>query len=987
MTKGIKTSIGVGLISMLAVLLASVPSYGQTATATLSGAVRDDSGAVVQGVSVSLKNSATGRSRSTETDGEGRYVFSNMEPGSYELRAQRSGFKTVVQSGLVLTVGGSSVIDITLPVGVVSEEVTVQQREPLIEPTKADVSRVVASQEIESLPIAGRNFVDFVKLSSGVAPGRENIGGGAFKEPDSGVGSAAAPRLTFGGLPELNTMIQVDGVDNIQTFTGLPRATPSQEAAREFRVLNSTYLAEHGRALGGFVNIVTKSGGNDYHGSIYYFGMNDALSADPILTGANPVLRQNQYGGTVGGPIKEDRAFFFANYEGQRRAESNKFSQVIFDNLEGINAVKRGYGLTQEVTDLLRTNDYDGFLAKLDFSLNPKSTLSVRYSLLDSETKGFLGGGGRASPASTTARNNDVLDQALVISDTSILSAHTVNEARFQWARRTFNFEPALKEPDLEVSNLLITGKSTSDVDFYRESRIQLSDSLSSVVGAHQVKFGADFNHIRNNARWDLFFPARIIFPNLTAFLASTPVVFWWPLLSTETVHPGIPVPFTTAVPPEWEGTTLFSMNHNHYGFFAQDQWKATNKLTVTYGLRYDFEDYGDRYLSENDLNNVQPRVGIAYAFNPRGVIRAGFGIFHDRIGTSIGQVFTTTDWTSTGDRPNAQVLFPGIAPIRGKFFQPTVAGPGAPAATNQFLATGQPPVANIVSPGFADAIDSRLKSPYSEQASLEISQEVGGGVAVSASYLYVHGLKIIHHTPNINAFRTGTLPTGKPILRGRRFIEVGDIFVKDNSGASVYHGGTLQVEKRFNQGIGFHGSYTFSKTMSVSDSLANLADLVEGLDTNLERAPSRQHVGQRFTFAFLSQVPETVAVLRSFKFSSVVSLESGRRFNVFAGSDANGDGNPTSDRPGLLGRNTLRGPNYASVDLRVAREVSFTERLKGEFSFDFFNLFDRVNIKDLNTLFGQIDPNLPPNPILGFGTPRDAFNPFQLQFGVKLRF
>lgn len=987
MTTRTKTSRSVGLISALAMLLAGIPANGQTATATLSGAVRDDAGAVVQGVNVTLKNSATGRSRSTNTDDEGRYILSNMEPGSYELRAQRSGFKTVVQSGVVLTVGGSSVIDIDLPVGVVSEEVTVQQREPLIEPTKAEVSRVVASQEIESLPIAGRNFVDFVKLSSGVAPGRENVGGGAFKEPDSGVGSAAAPRLTFGGLPELNTMIQVDGVDNVQTFTGLPRVTPSQEAAREFRVLNSTYLAEYGRALGGFVNIVTKSGTNDYHGSIYYFGMNDALSADPILTGPNPALRQNQYGGTVGGPVARDRAFFFANYEGQRRAESNKFSQVIFNNLAGINATKRTYGLTPEVTDLLRTNDYDGFLAKLDYSLRPNNTMSVRYNLLDSETKGFLGGGGRASPASTTARNNDVVDQALVVSDTAVLSARTVNEARFQWARRSFHFEPALKEPDLEVSNLLITGKSTSDVDFYRESRIQLSDSLSSVFGAHQVKVGADFNHIRNNARWDLFFPARVIFPTLTAFLTATPVVFWWPLLATATVHPGIPVPFTSAVPPEWEGTTLFSLNHNHYGFFAQDQWKATKKLTITYGLRYDFEDYGERYLSEKDLNNFQPRVGIAYAFNSKGVIRAGFGIFHDRTGTSIGQVFTTTDWTSTGDRPNAQILFPGIAPIRGKFFQPTVAGPGAPGATNQFLATGRPPVANIVSPGFADAIDGRLKSPYSEQASLEISQEVGGGVAVSASYLYVHGLKIIHHTPNINAFRTDTLPTGKPVLRGRRFIEVGDIFVKDNSGASVYHGGTLEVEKRFNRGIGFHGSYTFSKTMSLSDSLANLADLVEGLDTNLERAPSRQHVGQRFTFAFLSQVPDSVAVLRSFKFSSVVSLESGRRFNVFAGSDANGDGNPTSDRPGLLGRNTLRGPNYASVDLRVAREVAFKENVRGEFSFDFFNLFDRVNIKDLNTLFGGIDPSLPPNPILGFGTPRDAFNPFQLQFGFKLRF
>ena len=977
----------VGLISALVILLSGVSSNAQNATATLSGAVRDDNGAVVQGVNVTLNNSATGRSRSTKTDDEGRYSFTNIEPGAYELRAARQGFKTVVQSGLALTVGGSSVIDINLPVGVVSEEVLVQQREPLIEPTKAEVSRVVASQEIESLPIIGRNFVDFVKLSSGVAPGRENVGGGAFKEPDTGVGSAAAPRLTFGGLPELNTMIQVDGVDNIQTFTGLPRVTPSQEAAREFRVLNSTYLAEYGRALGGFVNIVTKSGTNSYNGSIYYFGMNDALNARPILTGPDPVLRQNQFGATVGGPIRKDKIFFFANYEGQRRAESNKFSQVIIQNLNAINAVKRGYGLTQEVTDLLRTNDYDGFLTKFDYSLSSSNTLSARYNLLDSGTEGFLGGGGRASPASTTARNNDTTDQSFVVGDTAILSAHIVNDVRFQWSRRNFDFPPVRKEPDLEVSNLIITGKSTSDVDFYRENRVQLSDSLSDDVGAHQIKGGFDVSYLRDKSRWDLFFPARVIFPTLTAFLTSTPAVFWWPFLSTASVHPGVPVPFTVAVPPEWEGTTLFAINHSSYGFFAQDQWKVSKNFTLTYGLRYDFENYGDRFLSEKDLNNFQPRVGIAYATNHKGVVRAGFGIFNDRIAASVGQLFNTTEWISTGDRPNAPTLFPDIAPVHGRFFQPTVAGPGAPAALNQFLATGRPPSVTITSPGFSDSINRRLRSPYSEQASLEISQEVGSGVAISAHYLFVHGLKMVGHTPNINGVQTGVLPGGKPIIAGRRFIEVGDLFVKTNLGYSIYHGGTFEIEKRFSHGVGLHGSYTFSKTISNQDSLANLADVPEGQNERLERAVSRQHVGQRFTFAFLSQVAKSVPVVRDFKFSSVVSLESGRRFNVFAGSDANRDGNPTSDRPGILGRNTFRGPSYASWELRVAREVGFREHLKGEFSLDFFNLLNRVNIKDLNTLYGGTDLSLPPNPILGFGTPRDAFNPRQLQFGFKLRF
>src|SRR5215471_8048503 len=338
-------------ISVCMFLMVSIAAPGQTTTATVSGVVRDSSGAVVPQVKITLKNVAKGTSRVTSTDGEGRYSLSGLEPGTYDLRAERTGFSTELQRGVILAVGGASQIDVALKVGQASEVVTVKDEAPLIEPSKAEVSTVISAQAIESLPNIGRNFVDFVKLSSGVAPGRENTGGGAFKEPDAGVGSAAAPRLTFGGQSELNTKVLVDGADNVQTFTGLPRATPSQEAAQEFRVVNNTFASEYGGALGGFVNIVTKSGSNDPHGSLYYFGMNNALNAQQPLTGPNPALRQNQYGITLSGPLKRDRTFWFGNYEGQRRAESNKFSSVILNNLAAINAVKAFYGLPLETTN------------------------------------------------------------------------------------------------------------------------------------------------------------------------------------------------------------------------------------------------------------------------------------------------------------------------------------------------------------------------------------------------------------------------------------------------------------------------------------------------------------------------------------------------------------------------------------------------------------------------------------------------------------
>jgi hypothetical protein len=987
------------------VLLVGVTALGQTTTATLSGSIRDEYGAVIPDAKVNAINAQTGATRTVITGGDGRYSFIYLEPGQYELRAERAGFKTAMESSLVLTVGGATVVDLTMQVGNVSETVEVDsQEQQLIEPTKVELSRVITTREIESLPNIGRNFVDFVKLSRFVAPGRENTGGGAFKEPDVGVGQAAVPRLTFGGQTELHTMILVDGADNIQTFTGLPRATPSQESALEFRVLNSTYLAEYGRVLGGFVNIITKSGTNKFRGSLYYFGMNDALNARPLLTTANYEQRQSQFGAAVGGPIRKDRTFFFGNYEGQRRAESNRFSTVVLDNLgpadgsqpNTINEVKRFYRLTPETPDLLRTNNYNSGLVRLDHRLNANNNLSVRYNLLNSTTTGFLGGGGRASAASTTARNNFVLDQSLVASETAALGANKFNEVRVQWARRSFDFPSVLKEPALEVSNLLLTGKSTSDADFYRESRLQISDNFSYIRASHALKFGADFSNLRNTTEWDLFFPARVIFANLggagPTFFNHTPVVFWWPIPTGTTQGVPTPVPFTQAVPAPYQALAIISFDHNSFGFFAQDEWKATPKLMLTYGLRYDFETYPDEIVRRQDLNNVQPRVGLAYAFNPRTVVRAGFGIFSDRIASSgIGQMIGPTIFNGTGYLPNSQVLYPGVPPVRGRFINPTVRGPVlAPPATLAFTTTGQvpatPTVGGVINPGLNANLSGNLRTPYAKQASVEISRKIGG-VAVSASYLYVHALKLLAPTGMLNGLQTGTQPGGEPIFGARRFPELGDFFVFDNGGYSNFNGGSFEVQKRFAHGLSFHSSYTYSKTISNTESVTAVNDFPENPDRNLERALSRQHARHRYTLAFLGQVPPSVPVLREFKFSSILTAQSGRFFTVFAGLDANGDGNPTSDRPGNLGRNSLEGPGNVSLDVRVARAINLSERWSLELTLDAFNLFNRVNVTDLNTLYGGNSLSVPPNPVLGFGTPRDVSNPRQFQYGLRLKF
>jgi Carboxypeptidase regulatory-like domain/TonB dependent receptor len=977
-----------GRTSVLAftlLLIAAAATAAQTATGTITGVTRDSTGAVLPDATITIRNVAAGGSRTATADAAGRYRIVNVMPGDYELRATLAGFSTTVRT-ITVTVGGTTEANIDMSVGQVTEEITVQTEAPLIESSKTDLSRVVTTREIESLPISGRNFVDFVKLSSGVAVGRENVGGGAFKEPDVGVGSAAAPRLSFGGQPELNTMIQVDGADNVQTFTGLPRATPSQEAAREFRVLNSTYLAEYGRALGGFVNIVTKSGTNRRDGSVYYYAMDDVLAARSILNRPDEdTLNQHQFGVTFGAPIVRDRTFFFGNYEGQIRKQSNRFSKVVLDNLALLNAVREPLGLRPETTDQVLDNHYQSFLVKVDHHFESDHALSARYNFLDSSTDNFLGGGGRASPTSSTARDNETRDQAFVANFVSIVSPNLVNEARVQAARRTFDFSAVYNEPSLDISNFIIMGKSTSDVDYYSERRLQLADSVTWTRGGHQFKGGVDINALKNAAIWNLFFPARIVFPNLAAFQTFTPVVFWWPFLATATTYPGISTTWTEAVPADWIDETNFSFNHSSYGFFTQDQWKAAERVTVTFGLRYDFELYPSRYISESDFNNFQPRIGAAFAYSPRGVIRGGYGVFHDRLTSSIGQLFNATEWSSGGYLPNTQALFPSVARIQGRFEQRTVAGPAAPDAARTFLATGRVPAAGVK--GLADTLDGAIDTPYSHQASVQVTQEIGGGWAIAGSYLFVAARDLLGHTGNLNAFQTGTLATGKPILAGRTYPEVGALFVQTNTGESSHHGGTFEIERRYANGYSLHGSYTLSQSRTNVDSLANLSDLPEALDIDGERGPSRQEVNHRFTVSMISAIPSTVAIAGGVKISGIVTLESGRHYNIFVGSDANQDGNPNTDRPSMIGRNSYEGPGYAAVDVRIAREFVVGSAARLDVSLDLFNLFNRTNVKDVNTVWGGIDINTPPAPQFGFGTARDVFNPFQAQIGIKLRF
>src|SRR5271168_3058154 len=351
-------------ILVLVISLAGIyPAAAQITVAQLNGTVHDESGGSVAHATVSLREMDTNRVYTTASNDSGFYVLPNLAPGRYELKISFAGFSNYTQTGFVLTVGQSATVDVVLKVATKGEQVVVTGEAPVIEPSRTEVSQVIDTKQIDSLPISGRLFTDFALLTPGVATGRTSL--------QSTITEFEVTRVSFGGMRDLSNLVTVDGADNINTATGSQRATPPQESVAEFRVVNSSFSAEYGRALGGIVNIVTKSGSNDQHGSAYEYLQNNAVDANsPLALPGFTTLRQNQFGGTLSGPIQKDKTFYFTNYEGQRRGVAPTYPAVLVDNLAAINTVKQSFGLAPEDLGVLQTADIDNGFLKVDRTLN-----------------------------------------------------------------------------------------------------------------------------------------------------------------------------------------------------------------------------------------------------------------------------------------------------------------------------------------------------------------------------------------------------------------------------------------------------------------------------------------------------------------------------------------------------------------------------------------------------------------------------------------
>jgi len=631
------------VIYLLLFLTVSSWLGAQAINSTLQGRVSDTTGAVIPGTAVTAVNTGTGLKRSVTANAEGEYQIGGLPAGDYTVEAEKQGFQKSAKK-IHLDLGASGNVDFSLAIGQVQSQVEVQDVGEVAEPTRSMVSEVIDQQKIENLPVNGREFIDFALLAPGITIGNTTSGStDVIVEP--------VTKLSFAGQNIHFNFIAVDGADDISTASGIQRGTPPQESVQEFRVINTDYTTEFGRATAGIVNIITKSGTNNLHGSLYDYLRNNKMDAVSILSapGFN-VLRQNQFGGAIGGPILKDKTFIFANYEGQRRTESPTYNSTVLSNIGAINTVKTTvFGLPAENLFVLRNGNTDNGLIRLDQNFT-HNNLYVRYFINDGRlTNQSPLNNGFDLPSAF--KNNNIRDQSLAGGLTTVISSSWVNELRMQYAHRNFDFPVVSTQPHLEVANTFAVGVNRGNPDIYTESRFELVDNMTHNVSNHTISFGGNFDRVSTYESFPLFYPFEADFSNLPAFLGTDgaagcragvscpdPFVIFFerfstttnPLFNDTSVAGGIAVYQGGAISQAIRNQAAATLDHDYTGFYLQDKWRASHNFTVNFGARWEFETWPSGVLNTN-WKDVDPRLGLAYSLGTsRNVVfRAGAGLFH----------------------------------------------------------------------------------------------------------------------------------------------------------------------------------------------------------------------------------------------------------------------------------------------------------------------------------------------------------------------
>ena len=917
-------------------LLVSLPivSAQQNVTSgTLSGRIEDSRGAVVSGANVTAINLETNQRLATTSDDDGRYRFPYLRTGAYDLTVEASGFSAVTRQ-LTVLVGQNLELGVKLAVAGVSAQVNVGSADvPLIETVRTQITETIRPREIQELPLNGRNYLDLALLIPGVSP--TNTGSNQrFAETSAVPGQG----LSIAGQRNLYNSFIVDGVSANDDAADLTGTYYSEEVIDQFQVVTSGGIAEFGRASGGVVNILTRSGSNDWRGNIYGFFRNQRFDARNPLAPTKDLLTQAQYGGTAGGPLRHDRTFFFTNFEQTRR----NYSAVLTIAPAAVNTINNRLRAVNYSGPLIETGvvpasfDTTNFFGRIDHRFNHRNQLSARYSLYHINAVNSRTAGGLNSVSRGTGLNDT--DQTVQVSNVTTLSSRTVNEARFQYTNSRLD-APVNDEtgPAVNISGVANFGTATFSPLARDIHLLEVVDNVSTQFGAHSLKAGGGFLYNRLNILFPGAFQGVYNFTSLNNFLNG--------------VYSNYQQAF---------GVADQSQSNPNFGVFVQDEWRVRRDLTVNAGLRYDVQYLPDPI--ETDTNNLAPRLGIVYAPGDRKtVIRASYGLYYDRI--------PLRATSNALQRDGSKYLVAQLAPTQ----------------------TGAPVFPNVlaVQPGTLPTkpnitrIDPNIEVSYSQQGNFQIERELPWDAVVSVGYLHVRAKHIIL-SRNVNVPRFPA-SAGIPNL-GRPDPNWGNISRFESSGNSYYDGLVVSFNQRAWRWTTTRLSYTFSKTI---DDAGNFffSSPQNNFNIREDRGLSDNDQRHRLVVSGTIEAPQQgksnrlERVLRGFQFGYIFTYASRLPFNVLLGSDRNLDTN-LNDRPVGVGRNTGRGFDYASLDLRVSRRFQLTERVDLQLLAEAFNVLNRPNFGVPNNTFGS-----GANPLPSFGQPTAAFDPRQFQFGMKVSF
>ena len=952
-------------------LFAPAAAPQSSTSADLEGTLTDQAGAAIPSATVVVINRETGVERRGESNALGRYRVAALPASEYDLRITKDGFAVVERRGLILQVGQVATVDVALPLASQTQEITITEAAPMVETGRASVGAVVNRNDIDNLPINGRTFLDFSRTVAGVTA-----------QQTSGQGSG----LSFNGQRGRSNNLSVDGADNNGSLNGNTRLMMSQEAVREFQVVTNQFAPEFGNAGGGLVNVVSRSGGNDYHGNAFLFARDEALDGrNAFVTDAEkPPFNRRNLGATLGGPIVRNRTFFFASVEYIKRNESDVVT-LSDDTVRAINTVLAARpipnGGVKSVANgtfpVGRINTVTSL--KLDHTLSSADSLSFRY-IFGQERESNAGGvaiGGTTDVSGGGGQRTR--DQSFLVSWNHIFSPTLLSETRFQFAPRNLTqYANDPIGPRVTISGVGNFGRNVNFPVLLDESRYQWQHSLSKQLGRHYFKFGADINYLRAHTSFPVNFAGTFTFSNLADFAAGRVNQF-----TQGFGNPEIRLPETSL------------------GFYVQDVFKLNEKLTLTYGLRYDYDMQPQNVKRDRtnpieaplqdgvnrDPNNIAPRIGIN--FNPDGKgrtsIRAGYGVFYDKIFLLVARNALISRQTLTLASAPATARLPlGAYPPSEKFPE----GFALPK-----------PSLNIA--------DSNLVIPYAQQGNFGVEHSLSRNWVVGATYVVVRGVKLLRsqninlgppvimtaeNGPSLGVARPNPQQIGRPYYgaNNRLTQDFTNIQMVSSSSSSTYHGAQFTVQKRFADGFQMRVNYTLSKAIDDSSDFVQAQQPSNPYNARAERSLSTEHQAHRFTLTGVWELPYKHNAARWLLGDWVLSTSwvyrSGTPQNVTVGSDVNADANSSSDRPfngtQELGRNTYAGPESFVVDLRVAKRIRIRERISVQILGEAFNVQNRVNYSDVNTTWGtDIAPRAT------FGNYQSANNPRQVQFGLKFAF